>query len=365
MTGRKTWYIRLRIFLTLVCCACCGATAAFAQEPDGITGRVVDAAGAGVAAAKVWVVGGSWEVAEAVALTTADSKGAFSFPTLWKELKGSGALKRLSHSYSLAARDGRGRIGWLTSIGGGAQTPYTISLVELGEARGRIVDNAGQPLAGAEVAPTIFIRSDAKRLANDYVRLPPALATPLLTSTAADGSFTLRGIPAGCDVQAKVSRPGFGAPRVSWDSTKPVTITLDGRVGHIEGRLVTPDGKDLPAALSLSIRRNQPADEPTDRTFHLLYFKTESVGGDGRFRFDELPPGHYAISLESAPDCGYTADPVQDVEVGPRCNSCWPQHPAPAAGYPHRPCGRRDERRRRRRGLDQRVDSCRRRNPVW
>ncbi len=104
---------------------------------------------------------------------------------------------------------------------------------------------------------------------------------------------------------------------MTWDSTQPVTMTLDGRVGRIEGRLVTPDGKDLSTKLSLSIRRNQPADLPTDRSFVLLYFKTVSVGGDGRFRFDELPPGHYAIDLESPPACGFKADSVADVDVGP------------------------------------------------
>ncbi len=208
----KSWHIKARGFVTLVCCACCGAAGASAQESNGVSGRVVDAAGAAVAGAKVWVVGGSWQEPESVAETNADSHGAFSFPTLWQELKGSGALKRLTHTYSLAARDGRGRLGWLTSIGTRAQTPCTISLVELGEARGRIIDTAGKPVAGAEIVPTIFIRSHAQRYAADYIRLAPALAAPFAATTATDGSFVLRSVPAGCEVQAQVSRPG-SAPR--------------------------------------------------------------------------------------------------------------------------------------------------------
>ena len=322
MNGRNTWNTRgtfatTAILLILVSCACCGNAWAFEQAADGINGRVVDASGSGVGAAKVWVIGGSWEEPEEVAETSADGQGVFSFPTLWKELKRSSALKRLRHSYSLAARDGRGRVGWITSVGSGMETPHKISLVEPGEARGRVVDTAGKPVAGVEIVPAMFLRSHERRGANDYLRLTPALARPLATKTAADGSFTLRGIPAGCDVQANVTHAGFGTPRVSWESTKPVTIALDGRVGRVHGRLVTPDGKDLPSKLSLSVVRSQPADEPTSRPFVLLYFKRVSVQGDGRFQFDELPPGHYGIHLESDPDCGYKADPVGDVNVGP------------------------------------------------
>jgi hypothetical protein len=303
--------------VSFVCVAWCGAALAQAEKPEGSLGRVVDAGGAGVAAARVWVIGGSLEEPEGVAETSADGQGAFSFPTLWKELRSSDAFKRLRHSYSLAARDGRGRIGWITAINSGTTAPNIITLVEPGEARGRVVDAAGKPVAGAEIVPAMFVRSHETRAANDYVRLTAALAKPLATTTAADGSFTLRGIPAGCEVHAKVTRSGFGAPRVSWDSTKPVTIALDGRVGRIEGRLVAPDGKDLASKLVLSIRRVQPADEPTGRPFILRYFKSVGIEGDGKFRFDELPPGHYALHLESDSASGYSAEPVQDVDVGP------------------------------------------------
>ena len=303
--------------VSFVCVVWCGAALAQAEKPEGSLGRVVDAGGAGVAAAKVWVIGGSMETPEEVAETSADGQGAFAFPTLWKSLRSSDAFKRLRHSYSLAARDSRGRIGWITAIDSGTHAPNIIKLAEPGEARGRVVDVAGKPVAGAEIFPVMFVRSHDRHAANDYVRVTPALAKPLVTKTATDGSFTLRGIPAGCDVHANVTRRGFGAPRVSWDSTKPVTITLDGRVGRIEGRLVAPDGKDLASKLALGISRNQPADEPTGRPFILRYFKTVTIQGDGRFRFDELPPGHYAIDLESDPGSGFNADRIQDVDVGP------------------------------------------------
>ena len=128
--------------LALFCLACGGPARSRAAEPDGLAGRVVDASGAGVASAKVWVVGGSWEEPEAVAETTTDGQGAFSFPGLWDEQNRQGALQRITHSYGLAARDGDGRIGWLTSVYRGNKTPLKIELVETGEARGRVVDTA-------------------------------------------------------------------------------------------------------------------------------------------------------------------------------------------------------------------------------
>ncbi len=296
--------------------ACGGAAQSRAAEPEGIAGRVVDTTGAGVAAAKVWVVGGGFDDPKAIAEATTDGQGAFSFPDLWGEPDREGTAARLTQPYGLVAQDG-GRIGWLASVNMRNQTPIKIELVETGEARGRLVDTAGKPIAGAEIVPSVFIRSHDKGSSVDYLRLTPALARPLATTTADDGSFTLRGIPRGSKVQAMLSTRGFGAPRVSWDTTKDVTIALDGRLGRIEGRLVTPDAREPGSEISLSVRRSSPSDEAQGGAFTLLYFKTIQVGGDGRFRFDELPPGRYVLSTGGNKSSGYMAEPIPDVEVVP------------------------------------------------
>ena len=84
--------------LALFCLAYGGPARSRAAEPDGLAGRVVDASGAGVASVKVWVVGGSWEEPEAVAETTTDGQGAFSFPGLWDEQNRQRALSSGSHT---------------------------------------------------------------------------------------------------------------------------------------------------------------------------------------------------------------------------------------------------------------------------
>ena len=96
-----------------------------------------------------------------------------------------------------------------------------------------------------------------------------------------------------------------------------MTIALDSRLGRVDGRLVTSDGKALPTGLELSIRSRSPTDERAGRSFKLFYLKTIKVSGDGRFRFDELPPGRYAISVSDDPDSGYQSDGNAEFEVGP------------------------------------------------
>jgi hypothetical protein len=97
--------------LVLAFLDCGGGARAGAVEPEGIAGCVLDKTGAGVASAKVWVVVGSWEEPETVAEATADGQGAFPFPRFWEEQAREGVLKRITHSFSLVARDGGGRIG--------------------------------------------------------------------------------------------------------------------------------------------------------------------------------------------------------------------------------------------------------------
>src|SRR3954463_15202669 len=60
-----------------------GAVGVHAEEPGGVSGRVVNVAGAGVGAATVWAIRGTGEEPEAIAETTTDDQGAFAFLEIW------------------------------------------------------------------------------------------------------------------------------------------------------------------------------------------------------------------------------------------------------------------------------------------
>ncbi len=284
-----------------------------AAQAESLSGRVVDKAGAGISGAQVWAIGGRWDEPEPAAQATTDAQGRFLMPKAW----GQGGPASL-HYLSLFARAPDGRIGWQTTLWRNSvdANDVRIELGPVGEARGRVVNQDGRPVAGAEVTPVLFIRS-ADLASNDYIRLSPDVATRYRTTTAADGSFRLEGTPQGGAIQATIVAQGFGKPRISWDTTRPVTIALDSRIGQIQGRLKPPDARGLSGRFSVSLTRWASPDKPAPESFSRLYFRTITADPDGTFRFDDLPPDRYTIDIEAGPGTLFAAQPVKDFAVGP------------------------------------------------
>ena len=222
------------------------------------------------------------------------------------------------HYLSLFARAGDGRIGWQTTVWRNSvdANDIRIELGPVGEATGRVVDQQGRPVDGVEVTPVLFIRS-ADPASQDYIRLSPDLARLYRATTAPDGSFRLAGIPQGGAIQSTFAARGFGKPRISWDTTRPVTIAIDGRIGRIQGRLKPPDVRGLSGRFAISLTRWASPDKPAPSSFSRLYFQTVSADPDGTFRFDELPPDRYTIEVLPGPGTPFAAQPVKDFEVGP------------------------------------------------
>ena len=107
----------------------------------------------------------------------------------------------------------------------------------------------------AMIEPVLIVRSADPKSGQDYIRLSPELSRPFRTKTVADGTFLLKGIPPGAEVHATITAAAFGTPGISWDTTKPVTLVLDGRLGQIKGQLKPPDARRLSGPLTLSLRR--------------------------------------------------------------------------------------------------------------
>ena len=308
------------LILVLVLVPILGADARLAAEgpgPGTLAGRVDDGSGRGVADARVWIIGGSWSEPSTLAETTTGASGRFAFPGFWEGETGRRARQEF---VSVVARDRGGRVGWLTRLRTEKEntSEVTINVVEVADAAGRVVDHLGKPVAGAEVVPILFIRPQTKkRSGSDYARLSPEIARDYAAKTGADGSFVLKGVPRDMEVAANVSAPGFGTPRINWRTDGPVSITLDGRVGRIRGRVIVPADRGERGAIPLSVRRTVADEERKEANPGWFYFKTIAVGDDGTFRFDDLPPGRYQIELGFDADSPYRAEPLKDIEVGP------------------------------------------------
>jgi RNA polymerase sigma factor (sigma-70 family) len=285
--------------------------------PDDFRGRVVDKTGAGVAdvqvwAAQEWTIDGIWQnPPETKARTTTDSQGRFVVP--WPR---NGDGLRNPRDPNLFARSRDGRVGWWLDrfgrrVGDGAE----IELMPVGDVRGGLTDQEGRPIAGVEVAPT-SLRVRVAPL--DITWLSPEVTALFRTTTAADGSFLIKGIPQGAAIWASIAAPAYGAPTIWWDTSQAAPIVLDGRLGRIKGRLKPPEGRELPAGCGLGLRRApRPARSDPGPFFVDLSPRQASAEKDGTVQFDGLPPGRYLVGAYSRRDDSIAAERDIEVEVRP------------------------------------------------
>jgi RNA polymerase sigma factor (sigma-70 family) len=292
--------------------------------PDDFPGRVVDKTGAGVADVQVWAIRGPhWARQGTVARATTDSQGRFAVP--WtRDREG---LREPRNLY-LFARSRDGRVGWLDRPA--SRIGAEIELMAVGDVRGRLTDQEGRPIAGVEVAPT-FIRMRVTPLVCTWIN--PELTDLFRTTTAADGSFLIKGIPQGAAIWASIAAPAYGAPAIWWETSQAVTIALDGRLGRIKGRLKPPEGRELPGGYGVGLR-GAPLPEhsaarpfevslperwaPTENESTLRFIppREASAEKDGSFQLDRLPPGRYLVNAHSGRD-DIDAEREIEVEVGP------------------------------------------------
>ena len=280
--------------------------------PDDLPGRVLDTSGKGVAEAQVWAVDGPGWTPETVAKTTTDREGRFVVP--WaRQARG----QRGAQDFGLFARAPDGRIGWRHPVwrnradGKGVE----IELKAVGDVPGRLIDQNARPIAGVEVA-AVFINESPQRNSSDSIRFSPELTALFRTTTAADGSFVLRGIPHGAGVQVTIAAPAFGSPFVYWDTTRPTSIALDGRLGRIKGRLKPPDSRGLPNPLGLGLHSSPQPANAAPGPYEVFFRRNTPTDKDGAFQFDNLPPGRYVVDTFFGKDGLIATKPQYEIEVG-------------------------------------------------
>ncbi len=274
---------------------------------------VIDQEGKGVPGVLVSAIGRSWDTPESSAQATTDSAGRFLLSGAWK-------LGSLELTYlGLFVRAPDGRCGWVATIW--RQQPdsadVTITLSDVGDVSGQLVDQEQKPIAGAAVTIDTLDRSQDKPGRYDAIRLTPATAKLYEARSAEDGRFVLHGIPKGARVQAVVGSSALGSPMVSWNSAQPVTILLDRRLGSIQGRLKHPGADPLTGSVKIGLRRELPGRAAGKEPFQIQLSKTVAANRDGTFLISGLPPGRYELTPEFGPDVPYSAKPVQPQELAP------------------------------------------------
>ncbi len=183
------------------------------------SGVVVDSKGLPALTTTVWLVGGSYDKDPVViAKGATDAQGRFSFQGLTQQK----LFDNNARLPQLFARDAKGRLGWSHAYRKETldEEKIQIKLFEVGAVRGRVLDASGAPVANARITPLYLTGPQTIGFSSATGTLFPELAKDYIGETSDDGSFMLIKLPTIGRVMAHVSAPGFGTPRVSWDSRR-------------------------------------------------------------------------------------------------------------------------------------------------
>jgi protocatechuate 3,4-dioxygenase beta subunit len=283
-----------------------------------VAGTVVDAAGKPVAGATVgyWRYEGRPPLPNGLELKeqiTTSTNGAFEF-----QVSRAVALM-LARKPGLAP-------GWTSYLTPRNDLPeQRLVLTTPTVLAGKVVDEAGKAVAGAEVfvstaTSEITLGGGARTFA--YLSGKPAREC-FSTRTSADGRFRIAGFPTNASADLAVEAPGKAVRLPSRDSVGPdsmqfhagqedIELTVE-PAGSIEGKVVAEDtSQPLPGAW-LSLLPTRPvAFGPTER-------EPSKSGADGAFRINDVPAGSYRLravfSTNAVPDWVAEAVPVS-VESG-------------------------------------------------
>lgn len=172
-----------------------------------------------------------------------------------------------------------------------SRDPQDFVLVRGATVRGRVMDTAGKPIAGARVG----IANGHAAAETDHA-LAHLYLYPEVTRTEADGAFELGGVPEGSELLLPASAPGYrtavegpiqaGATGVLFHM-RPATASL-------HGTLYRGEGRDLPAPgvrilLSVQDLGDEPVGDLQTNAQALAGIQSAVTDGAGRFEFRGLP----------------------------------------------------------------------------
>jgi hypothetical protein len=223
-------------------------------------------------------------------------------------------------TFTLVARTSDGRVGKLPiTVAAADQSGLVVALESRASIAGRVIDEHGRPVAGVQVRASGDVSSMTFNL--DAMGSDNAL-------TSADGKFEIVGIAAGRVTLAvyddheqlewadaaheKEPTMPIEFTVAATDKVRGVTLTVEARDGTIRGVVLGPDRAPVADAWVSARSRYDfrvvdapPEAQVDDEDENDDYGwggggKTVLTGRDGKFAFDELRRGTYAVSAETA-----------------------------------------------------------------
>ncbi|MCA9700690.1 MAG: carboxypeptidase regulatory-like domain-containing protein, partial [Myxococcales bacterium] len=214
--------------------------------------------------------------------TRSDDNGAFVFTA-------AGAGLGPGH-YRVVALDGR----WSIERG---QAEVDVAEGERGEVeivvdgnggiiRGRVVDDGGTAIDDAFIS----LERQGERLEGPALRgrlnYSDNKGRPVLTDS--DGSFEIGDLPDGLYIVRAQQRQGGEAVRNNVAVGSKVELVIDA-VSTMAGTVVLEGSNEPVAAFEIQAKLGDGSFETDDQW----------LDGDGRWRFEDMPPGHYALEVDS------------------------------------------------------------------
>ena len=258
-----------------------------------LAGRVVDVDGEGVADAAVYLLGAIrapeslgdavWKrLAGGTPAATSDAGGRFQITGLE-----AGERKHLAAEHPDYA------LGWLKGAVAPSAQPLLITLEAGLRVSGQVVDEAGEPVAEAEVRLELPVTQQEPGL-------PPPRPTNRLARSDADGRFEISGLRAG-SATLHVSARGFVAPEIALaipeETASPLRVVLE-RGAELAGRIATSDGEPVAEVRLLTDQQRSVSD------------------ADGLYRLTGLPLGALRLEVRHP----HYENQIRTVEIEPGVN---------------------------------------------
>lgn len=294
----------MRCLCGLLLLMLCSPAAFCADVPEVFAGKLLDATGASVGGATVWLTaesGKPTEGPEILARAETAEDGSFRFVDF-------AAAPEEPGWYNVAAHKEGWAFAWTDRM---RHTRRSIGLTLQKEfpLHGRVVGPDGQPVAGVEPRVSFLVHQPgfdplAIGTFSSAFAPPVALSKMIVEATDQRGRFVIRNVPPGADVTLKIHDGRFARARVSrpWRELReggPIEIALE-PPATIRGRVLSAEDGTPRPGVSVSLYAGG----------------VTTADAEGRYEFRNVRSGVHQLYLHELPT-EFTAKAVTDVKAEP------------------------------------------------